>query len=140
MILLILVFAVGFIAMFPLKKLAQKVYNDTGYNAVKGWTKFLTILFGLANIFLAFVLSVVIETHDYIFAIGIIGVLLLFILLLALVNKKAGLKRAILLAILQSISGSIMIFVLFIHHAFGGILSSNVLDILSINEDISNAQ
>ena len=47
MILIILVFVVGLIAMFPLKKLTQKVYNETGYNGVNGLPKFLTIFLEL---------------------------------------------------------------------------------------------
>ena len=65
-------------------------------------------------------------------------IFLLLIALLTLVNKKAGLKNAILLAILQTISGAIMIIILFAHRCFGGILSSGVLDILSINENINS--
>ncbi|WP_297426672.1 hypothetical protein [Clostridium sp.] len=138
MILIILVFVVGVITMFPLKKLAQKIYNETGYNGVKGLPKFLTILFGIINIFLAFVLDVSIEEKYYSFAAASVAMFLLLIGVLTLVSKKAGLKNAILLAILQTISGAIMVVLLFAHRCFGGLLSSSVIDILSINEKPSN--
>lgn len=133
MILIILVFIVGFITMFPLKKMAQKVYDETGYNALGGLPKFLTIIFGLINIFLGLVLDVAIERKIYSFAIGTVAIFILLIALLTLVNKKAGLKSAIILAILQTISGAIMIVLLFANRCFGGILSSGVLNILSID-------
>ncbi|WP_315117410.1 hypothetical protein [uncultured Clostridium sp.] len=138
MILIILVFVVGLITMFPLKKLAQKIYNETGYNGVKGLPKFLTVLFGIVNIFLAFVLSVAIEEQYYSLAMIVVAVFLLLIAILTLVNKKAGLKDAILLATLQTISGAIMIILLFVHRSFGGFSSSGFLDILSIDESINN--
>ncbi|WP_315080590.1 hypothetical protein [uncultured Clostridium sp.] len=138
MVLIILVFVVGFITMFPLKKLAQKIYNETGYNGVKGLPKFLTVLFGIVNIFLAVVISVAIEEQYYSLAMIVVAVFLLLIAVLTLVNKKAGLKDAILLSTLQTISGAIMIILLFAHHFLGGISSSGVLDILSIDESINN--
>ncbi|NOW02433.1 hypothetical protein [Clostridium beijerinckii] len=138
MFLIILVFLVGAITMFPLKKLAQKIYNDTGYNGLRGLPKFLTIFFGLVNIFLGIVLDVAIEGRYYDLA-AIVGALfLLLIALLTLVNKKAGLKNAILLAILQTISGAIMIILLFANRCFGGFLSSGIIDILSINEHFNS--
>lgn len=138
MILIILVFVVGLITMFPLKKLSQKIYNETGYNGVKGLPKFLTILFGIVNIFLGVVIAVAIEGKNYDFAAITVVIFLLLIALLTLVNKKAGLKNAILLAILQTMSGAIMIILLFANHCFGGILSSGILNILSINENIKS--
>lgn len=138
MILIILVFVVGLIAMFPLKKLAQKIYNETGYNGIKGLPKFLTILFGIVNIFLGIVLDVAIEAKYYNFIAFTVAIFLLLIALLTLVNKKAGLKNAILLAILQTISGAIMIILLFVYRCFGGILTNNFLGILSINENINS--
>jgi hypothetical protein len=134
MILIILVFVVGLIAMFPLKKLAQKIYNETGYNGVRGLPKFLTIFFAIINIFLGFVLYVTIEEHIYNFAVISVAIMLSLIFILALVSKKAGLKNAILLAILQTISGVIMVILLLVHHFLGGISSSGFLDILSIEE------
>ncbi|OOM06421.1 hypothetical protein [Clostridium saccharobutylicum] len=138
MILIILVFIVGIITMFPLKKLAQKIYNETGYNGVRGLPKFLTILFGIVNIFLALVLSAAIEEHYYGFAGIAVAIFLFLIAILTLVNKKAGLKNATLLAILQTISGAIMVILLFANRCFGGILSSGIINILSINESIDN--
>jgi hypothetical protein len=138
MILIILVFAVGVIAMFPLKKLAQKIYNETGYNGVRGLPKFLTIFFGIINIFLAFALSVAIEEHYYGLAMIVVAIFLLMIAVLTLVSKKAGLKNAILLATLQTISGAIMIILLFVYRCFGGMFSSNILNILSINENLNS--
>lgn len=57
------------------------------------------------------------------------------IAILALVNKKAGLKNAVLLGILQSVSGVIMVVLLFVNRFLGGLLSTPILDILSINEN-----
>lgn len=138
MILIILVFVVGLIAMFPLKKLAQRIYNETGYNGVKGLPKFLTIFFGIVNIFLALVLDVAIESKYYGLGAITIAIFILLIALLTLANKKAGLKNAILLAILQTISGAIMIILLFANRCFGGLLSSGILNILSINENVNS--
>ena len=137
MISIILVLVVGLIAMFPLKKLAQKIYNETGYNGVKGLPKFLTIFFGIINIFSALIFYVSIEEKDYKFAGITVAIVLLLMALLILVNKKAGLKNSILLAILQTISGAVLIVILFAHRCFGGFSTSGVLDILSINEDIN---
>ncbi|WP_236895394.1 hypothetical protein [Clostridium beijerinckii] len=138
MFLIILVFLVGAITMFPLKKLAQKIYNDTGYNGLRGLPKFLTIFLGLVNIFLGIVLDVAIEGRYYDLAAIVGGIFILLIVLLTLVNKKAGLKSAILLAILQTISGAIMIILLFANRCFGGLLSSGIIDILSINEHVNS--
>lgn len=134
MILIILVFVVGLIAMFPLKKLAQKIYNETGYNGVKGLPKFLTIFFAIINIFLGFAIYVAIDEHFYNFAVIGVAIMLLLIFILALISKKAGFKNAILLAILQTISGVIMVILLLLHQFLGGISTSGFLDILSIDE------
>ena len=64
-----------------------------------------------------------------------VGIFLLLIAILALVNKKAGLKNAILLAILQSVSGVIMIALLIANRFFCVLLSTPILNILSLNEN-----
>lgn len=133
MILIIFVFLVSFITMFPLKKLAQKVYDETEYNALRGLPKFLTIIFGIVNIFLGFVLDVAIEGKYYSLTIIVVAIFLLLIALLILVNKEAGFKNAAFLAILQTISGAIMIVLLVANRCFGGILSSGIIDVLSID-------
>jgi hypothetical protein len=135
MILIILVFVIGFITMFPLKKLAQKVYDETGYNGVRGLAKFFTVLFGIVNIFLAMVIYVAIDKKYYNLIAITVGVFLLLIAILALVNKKAGLKNAVLLGILQSVSGVIMVVLLFVNRFLGGLLSTPIVDILSIDEN-----
>ncbi|WP_196775413.1 hypothetical protein [Clostridium saccharobutylicum] len=105
---------------------------------MRGLPKFLTILFGIVNIFLALVLSAAIEEHYYGFVGIAVAIFLFLIAILTLVNKKAGLKNATLLAILQTISGAIMVILLFANRCFGGILSSEIINILSINEGIDN--
>lgn len=132
-------FIIGFMIIFPLRKLAQKIYDETGYNGLNWLSKFLMIVFGIGNILLAIIFYDSVEKKYYGFLAGAIGIYVLFIIILILVNRKAGLKNALLLSILQDIAGVIMIFLFILNHcimegAFGNILKR----ILSIDQSTNN--
>ncbi|SFD02380.1 hypothetical protein [Clostridium uliginosum] len=133
-VMFLLVIGISIIAMFPLKAFSQKIYNETGYNALKGLSKFLMILLGFLNIIFGVVVSVTIESKYYGLLALSVGILLVLYLGLIFVNKKAGIKYSILLSLLQGVSGTVFIILVFVKKSLLGGLVSGLFDILSVDE------